>query len=305
MANLPKGKDAKSIAKVRLWQRDLLINTIQALGDEMKTFKMYNLALIALIGVMISGCAPMAITGAADVNKSAFGAKKKFAVVSIASAKTFRGEQGLGQMFTKNDDIPGMNTQPLINKMNPKIISALSSSKYFTLLPENKVLTSKAYKNFAEDERIMKVLFMSETMNVANSYKYISDEKKYAKLANDLGVDGVIGVTMNFSISPSKASLNVMGLSLGKKSYSAMTSISAVAYNKNGEIIWKDSTIKEAEPGDSKAIILIDTSDMTGTNFEKLHPSAVEIGGKAVDILLARFDDTMAGKKVSSIQSVK
>jgi hypothetical protein len=84
-----------------------------------------------------------------------------------------------------------------------------------------------------------------------------------------------------------------------------MASISAVAYNKDGEVIWKDSTLKEAEPGDNKAIILIDTSNMTSTNFEKLHPSAIEIGGKAVDVLLARFDDTMAGKKTSMMQSVK
>jgi hypothetical protein len=44
---------------------------------------------------------------------------------------------------------------------------------------------------------------------------------------------------------------------------------------------------------------------MTGTNFENLHPSAVEIGGKAVDVLLARFDDTMAGNKTSTFQSIK
>jgi hypothetical protein len=271
----------------------------------MKTFKIYNLALIALLGVMVSGCAPMAITGSADVDQKAFGAKKKFAVVSIASLKTFQGEQGLTQMFKSNDEIPGTNTQPLINKLNPKIIRSLGNSKYFTLLPEDKVLTSKAYKNLAEDERIMKVLFMSDPINVANNYKYISDEHKYAKLAKDLGVDGVIGITMNFSISSGKTSLNVMGLSVGSKSYSAMASISAIAYDKNGAIIWKDSTLKEADPGDKKAIILIDTSNMTSTNFEKFHPSAIEIGGKAVDVLLARFDDTMAGNKTSMMQSVK
>jgi len=271
----------------------------------MKTFKMYNLALIALFGVMVSGCAPMAITGSADVNQKAFGAKKKFAVVSIASLKTFQGEQGLSQRFTSNDKIPGVNTQPLINKLRPKIIGSLNKSKYFSLVPEDTVFESKAYKNLAEDERMMKVLFISDPINVANNYKYISDEHKYAKLANDLGVDGVIGITMNFSISSGKTSLNVMGLSLGKKSYSAMATISAVAYNKNGEVIWKDSTLKEAEPGDKKAIILIDTSNMTDTNFEKLHPSAIEIGGKAVDVLLARFDDTMAGKKTSMFQSIK
>jgi hypothetical protein len=271
----------------------------------MNTYKIYSLALMMIVTVMASACAPMAITGSADVNKQAFGAKKKFAVVSIASMKTFHGEQGLGQMFKNNDDIPGMNTQPIINKLDSKIIRALDNDKHFTLLPENKVLASKAYKNFAEDDRVMKVLFMSDTMNVANNYKYVSDEKKYAKLAKDLGVDGVIGIMVNFSVAASKGTVNVMGLSLGKKSYSAMATISAVAYNKEGEVIWKDSTIKEAEPGDTKAIILIDTSDMTSTDFEKFHPSALEIGGKAVDVLLARFDDTMAGNKVSMFQSMK
>jgi len=275
------------------------------MGDEMKTIKMYNFALIALIGIMISGCAPMAITGSADVNKQAFGTKKKFAVVSIASMKTFHGEQGLGQMFTKNDDIPGLNTQPIINKLDSKIIQALESNRHFTLLPEKTVLNSKAYKKITEDDRVMKILFMTETMNVANNYKYISDEKKYAELAKDLGVDGVIGITVNFTIASSKGYVSVMGLSLGKKSYSATAAISAVAYNKNGEVIWKDSTVKEAEPGDTKAIILLDTTDITGTNFEKFHPSAVEIGSKAVDVLLARFDDTMAGKKTSMFQSMK
>ncbi len=271
----------------------------------MLTLRVYSLALTVIVGLMVSGCAQMVITGSADVDKQAFGAKKKFAVVSIASMKTFRGEQGLGQMFKNNDDIPGMNTQPLINKLDHKIIVTLGKSKYFTLLPEDKVLSSKAYKNLAEDERVMKVLFMSETMNAANNYKYISDEKKYAKLAKDLGVDGVIGITVNFSITSGGGKLNVMGLSLGKKSYSATATITAIAYNKNGAVIWKDSTMKEADPDDTKAIILIDTSSITDTNFEKLHPSAIEIGGKAADILLARLDDTMAGKEVSRIQSVK
>lgn len=271
----------------------------------MRTFRIASLALIAIIGMMISGCAQMAMTGSADVDKKAFGAKKRFAVVSIASLKTFQGEQGLTQTFTSNDKIPGVNTQPLINKLRPKIIGSLGKSRYLSLVPEDTVLENKAYKNFAEDERIMNVLFFSMPINVASNYKYVSDEKKFAKLAKDLGVDGVIGITMNFSIASGGGKLSVMGLSLGKKSYSATATISAVAYNKSGAVIWKDSTMKEAEPDDTKAIILIDTSSMTDTNFEKLHPSAIQIGSKAVDVLLARFDDTMSGKETSMFQSVK
>lgn len=271
----------------------------------MQTFRMNRLILISVASLMVSGCASTTITGSAEVTKNAFGAKKKFAVVSIAALKTFRGEQGMAQLFKNNDDIPGTNTQPLINKLSPKIISALNKSKYFSLVPESTVLGSKAYKNLVEDERVMKILFMSETMNVVSNYKYVSDEKKFAQLAKDLGVDGVIGLTMNFAVKTGGGAFNIYGLSLGKKSYSATATVTAIAYNKNGEVVWKDSTTKEAEPGDTKAIVLIDTSNMTDTGFEKLHPSAVEIGGKAVDVLLSRFNDTMAGKETSRFQSVK
>ena len=51
----------------------------------------YKLAWTSILVVIVSGCAPMAITGSADVNKQAFGPKKKFAVVSIASMKNFQG----------------------------------------------------------------------------------------------------------------------------------------------------------------------------------------------------------------------
>lgn len=271
----------------------------------MNALRMYGLTGIIIFGLMASGCSTMSITGATEVDKKAFGAKKKFAVVSIASLKTFRGEQGLFQQFKNNDDIPGTNTQPLINKLNPKIMSALGKSKHFTLVSEGTVLGSKAYKNLKEDDRVVKILFTSEKINVANNYKYVSDEKKFAQLAKDLGVDGVIGITMNFAVTTGGGAFHIYGVSLGKKSYSATASISAVAYNKNGEVIWKDSTLKEAEPGDTKAIILFDISNITDTGFEKFHPSAFEIGGKAVAVLLARFDDTMAGREVSSIQSSK
>jgi uncharacterized protein YceK len=266
---------------------------------------MIVLLLAVAGGLMMSGCAHRVITGSADVDKNAFGAKKKYAVVSIASLKTFQGEQGMGQMFKNNDDIPGVNTQPLINKLRPRIVSALNKSRHLSLVPEDSVLSSRAYKSLVEDEKVMKILFMSEPINVAKNYKYVSDEKKYARLAKELGVDGVIGITMHFSVTSGGGKISIMGLSAGKKSYSATASITAVAYNKKGEVVWKDSTMKEADPDDAKAIILIDTTGVTDTHFEKLHPSAAEIGGKAVDVLIARLDDTIAGREVSSIQSVK
>lgn len=267
--------------------------------------KTSRLFMAAVLGWLLAGCTPMVVTGAPDVNKTAFGAKKRFAVVSIASLKTFQGERSIADTFKSADEVAGANTQPLINKLNPKIIQALGKSHQFTLVPESRVLTHRAYRNLAEDPRTVKVLFISADMNVANNYRYFSEAEKYATLARDLGVDGVIGVTVNFGISAGGGAFSYNGLSLGKKSYSATATISAVAYNQKGEVIWKDSTTKEADPDDSKAIIVIDTSAFTGADFEKMHPSAVEIGGKAVDVLLARFDDAIAGREVARVQSVK
>jgi len=271
----------------------------------MKITRAINIFLAGLAVMFLAGCAPMVITGGADVEKSAFGAKKRFAVVSVASMKTFQGEKGLLQVFKNTDEIPGANTQPLINKLKPRIIKALKRDKNIKLITERKVLRSKAYKKLKEDDRKIKILFTSVDMNVAKGYKYFSEPEKYAKLARDLKVDGVIGIYMGFSVASSKGGLSINGITFGSKSYSPMASITAIAYDRKGKVIWKDSTIKLAEPGDKKAIFIMDFTDVTSTNFKKLHPKALEIGGKAVDVLMTRLDDTISGKGVSSIQSMK
>ena len=255
--------------------------------------------------LLLSACAPMTITGSADVDKTAFGTKNRFAVVSIASMKDFYGEKGLTQMFKSSDEIPGANTQPLIDTLAPQIVSTLDKSGNFILVPEREVLSSAAYRKVPEDEKIMKVLFMTKDLNAARNYKYFSDPQKYAELARRLDVDGVIGITTNFSLTAGKSFVSVAGLSLGKKQYSVMAASTAIAYDREGNVIWKDSTVKQAEPGDTKAIILLDFTDLTATNFEKLHPSALTIGGKSIEVLLTRFDDTIAGNKVSGIQFMR
>ena len=172
-------------------------------------------------------------------------------------------------------------------------------------MPKARLVSNKAYKKLKEDERIQKVLFMKMPINVASGYKYISDSQKMAKLARDLRVDGVIGVFMSFTVTTMKSGVNIAGISLGKKEYASSAAITVMAYDREGKVLWKDSTIKQAEPGDKKAIVVMDFSDMTKTNFKKMHPSAILIGERAVDVLLSRFADTMEGKKTSVFQKIK
>ena len=271
----------------------------------MKISRALASAGLAVLALLLAGCTTVAITGAPDLDKNFFGPKKRFAVVTIAAAKTFQGNRSLLDAFKDADSIPGANTQPMINKLDARIMRAFGGSRQFTLLPQARVLSNRAYRNLVEDERSMKVMMFTMDMNVAGQYKYVSDPAKFAALARDLNVDGVIAVTMTFSIANGGGAFSINGLSFGKRSYSATASAAVVAYDRRGEVIWKDSTMKQAEPGDSKAVIVIDTGAFTSADFEKMQPSAVEIGGKAVDVLLSRLDDSLAGKSVSSVQSLK
>lgn len=261
-----------------------------------------RIAILALAAGALAGCGTV-ITGATDVDKSAFGEKKKFAIVTIASMKTFSGERSLFDAFKSADDVAGANTQAMIDKLAPRIVGTLGHSTQYSLVPENRVLSHRAYRAASEDARVVKVAMFSSDMNVAHGYRYFAEPQKYARLAQELGVDGVIAVQVNFGVSAGAGALGLSGLAFGRKTYSASAAASAVAYNRKGEVVWKDTTVKEAEPGDTRAIVVIDTSGFTGADLVKLQPSAIEMGARAIEVLLARFDDTMAGRPVERIQS--
>lgn len=261
--------------------------------------------LVGAAALLLNACAPIMITGGADVDNQAFGPKKRFAVVSISAMKTFEGEKGFTQMFKSDEDIPGTNSQPLVNAVRPKVIRALAKNPNLVLVSEKQVLASRAYRAIEEDKREVSVMFFSDEVNVAKGYKYLKDPKKFARLARELNVDGVIGVHMAFSVTANKGHLNINGLSFGRKAYTPNTMMTAVAYDREGKQIWEDTTMKQADPADKKAIFLIDFSDLADTDFRKMHPKAIEMGGKAMNELLARLDDTLAGKGSSSLQSVK
>ncbi|MEE9543172.1 MAG: hypothetical protein V3V95_05265 [Thermodesulfobacteriota bacterium] len=270
--------------------------------------KRLNIAIIiAVLSVMATAgfASALTITGKTKTDKKAFGAQKRYAVVTIASIKDFYGEKGLSQTFKKRDDIPGTNTQPLIDKLSAEVIKTFKGSEHFTLVPESEVLNSKAYKNAKEDDREKKILLFKAKINTAKKYKYFSDPEKLAQLAKDLKVDGVITILINFSITTGKTWISVAGLSVGKKEYSVMTTVGTLAYNQKGKRVLKDTTVRQAEPGDKKAIILIDLTDVTKTDFKKFHPSALTIGTRAIGDMHTRVTNSIEGKRASMFQRVK
>lgn len=262
-------------------------------------------AAIAAATLFLAGCSTPVITGATDVDKAAFQGKKRYAVVTIASHKNFSGERAIFDVFKNPDNVAGANTQPILDKLGPRIVSTVGRNSHFSLMPESRVLAHRAYRAADEDPRTGGVSVFTYDINVAPGYRYFSEPQKYARLAQDLGVDGVIAVQVHFAVSTAGGGANIRGFALGAKAYSASATASAVAYNQKGEVVWKDTTVKEADAGDTRAVVVLDTSMFTGADFVKLQPSALEIGAKAVEVLMARFDDTMAGRPVDRIQGTK
>jgi hypothetical protein len=270
----------------------------------MKQQRTILVTLALFLALMFSGCS-MAITGSTKVQQDSFGAQKKFAIVTIASGKEFSGEKGLFQNFKKSENIKGLNTQPVLDQLMPMVRARFAQTGYYTSVPMKNIVTSKVYINLQEDEKFQKVAIFRQDMNVATGYKYFSDPQKLAKLAKDLKVDGVICVQMAFTINSVKSGVYVGPINFGKKEYATIASVSVIAYDREGAVLWKDSTTKHAEPGDKKAIVVLDLTDFGETNFEKMHPSAILIGEHAVNVIVQRFKDTMEGQKTSTFQRTK
>lgn len=272
--------------------------------------KLSGFLLAAVIA--LSGCT-MAYTGQAEVEKQSFVQQKQYALITIASNKEYSGEQGFFQMFQDNDEIAGINTQPVIDELVPSIRAKFARTGYFTSVPMKIIVNHQAYKELEEDEKLYKKAFLKNDLNVAKGYKYFADKEKLALLARGLDVDGVICVKMFFSVHAAKsvlgaASSSFLGgipLSFGSKEYSAMVTTSVTAYDADGNQIWEDTVVKEAEPGDSTMIVAMDFSDLQGTDFTKMHPSSILIAQHSVDVVVQRFKDTMEGKETDSFQRVK
>jgi hypothetical protein len=173
------------------------------------------------------------------------------------------------------------------------VIKAFRKSKHLTVKSEKRVLNSKAYKNLKADEPVQKVLFMKVELNTAKGYKFISDPQKLSRLAKDLNVDGVIVVGMNFSVSSGIAG----GLGIGVKRFKVVTAVSAMAYDSNGKLVWKDAIHKSSELADSQLAVI---ADVRSVDFKKLKPHAFKAGQEGLNVLVARLDDGLEGKRVGA-----
>ncbi len=247
-------------------------------------------AILAALVFIVSGCMTV-ISPGIKIDPQSFGKKKKYAVVTIVGTKKLAAQKGLLQMF--KGDIPEQDTQSILNKLRPEVIKSFTRSKHLKIKPEKQVLGSNAYQKLKGEEPVQKVMFMKTELNTAKGYKFITDTETLTRLAVDLKVDGVIIVSMNFSVSSGVAG----GAGVGVKRFKVLAGVSAVAYDREGKVVWKDAVHQSSGLADSQLAVV---ADVRNVDFKKLKPHAVKAAKEGLKVLIQRFDDSMEGKKVGS-----
>jgi len=181
-------------------------------------------ALLALVA--FAGC----VIVPASIDPNAFGASKRYAIVTTASLEEIgAGTKTLREVLKGKN--PARDAQELLNALTPSIYAALDKSEHFDLVPERYVLRHEAYKAAEPDEaRMMMVGFYT-----ADGYKFFKDKHKLGALARELGVDGVLVVGANF------------GLTRHANSVFADITFGVNAYDQRGQVVWRDTVFSRSD----------------------------------------------------------
>lgn len=222
-----------------------------------------------------------------------FGEGKTYAVVTVQSVPTITSDTPSGGVFgfvksIRKKQAFSEDSSDVLAESLPQIMTILETSKSFSLMPQDKVLSHAAYTEIESDKRGK----ISRGMLVAEGYKYIKhkSKKKLKKLAASLGVDGVIVMYVAYRVT-------FRGVGVGstrnpfygaaKGTQKGLVYINIWAYNNKGDLVWKNTEWGRSEGGLQ--------SIGGGTDFEKIQPFMIEAAKIAAKKQIEKLD-----KKVGS-----
>jgi basic membrane lipoprotein Med (substrate-binding protein (PBP1-ABC) superfamily) len=241
-----------------------------------------RLAIAALALMVLAGCATSSAT------KQAFGASKRFAIVSIYASPMIGNSSGnqmggsvLGLVKAASKDSGYRNgADKVFAETTPMIVAEFSKSRRYRLMPPNSVVQSNAYRAVAGDDP--NIMFTS--LLTAKGYKFFRDEEKVKRLAKALNVDGVIIISTHYGYTFS--GVGVAGLVAGGVHHANATLVVS-AFDRNGNVIWRDTQKGKAEKGIP--------SFGESVNFVKLHPLLVEATADSTKKMLERLEEMLKG----------
>lgn len=241
---------------------------------------LFKIITVSVTALVFSGCAlTMPKT---TIDQNAFGAKKKYALVSISGINSIQSNRpnavGIGGLIRSISKSSGMSSdsKSVLNDATPKFYDALVDAKGFDLVSEKKVVRNKVYKKIGSDE---KKVFLS-TIITPKSYKVFSEKNDAKKLSKALGVDGIISVNATYTFSFS--GLDLFGLvAIGKHRANVLLSINGT--DKNGNVVWQDFVKSTSDEG-------LWSSTASVANFDKLHPLFIQVSQKAMQKAVRKLD---------------
>lgn len=218
------------------------------------------------------------------VKPDAFGKEKRFAIVSVVTMNKIRassqksGMIGLMKAATKKYAF-STDAAPVIKRAMPTIYKEMSKSKQFTLVSPRKVLASLPMKK-VKGTKPKNILGNKYIMPAG--YKYIKSKSKLKKLANDLKVDGVITMSVNYSVA--QAHVGVAGIGVGKNYPTALIAIAVI--DRKGRLIWRH--MESAKSKKMKFSLGVGPAD-----FKKMESYYVKLTATVIQKHLKKLDSKL------------
>lgn len=230
------------------------------------------MAFLCLTGFLIS---PL------KVESNAFGKDKTFAIVSVMATSKIRTDQnsggfiGLFKGASKKYSFSEDSSKVFADSL-PLLMKTFQNSKSFRLLPKNRVIQNPVYQAMAPDKPKK---WFGVKMVPADGYKYFKDKDKIKKLAEEMGVDGIIIVSVSYSVGFRGA--NISGISgVGQDKGTALVAVYAM--DNQGKEVWKHATQGVGKEG------VMSTGG--SSDFDKLHSSLVQASQIAAQKLIEKLD---------------
>lgn len=218
------------------------------------------------------------------VKPDAFGKEKRFAIVSVVTMNKIRANSqtsgliGMMKSATKKYAFSA-DAAPVIKKAMPTIYRELSKSKQFTLVSPRKVLASLPMKKVkgTKPKNIMGAKYIMPA-----GYKYIKSKTELKNLANDLKVDGVITMSVNYGVAQSH--IGVAGIGVGKNYPTVLIAIAAM--DRKGRLIWRH--MEHADSKEMKFQLGVGPAD-----FKKMEPYYMQLTRTVIRKHLKKLDSKL------------
>ncbi len=224
---------------------------------------------------------PAACGLALPFERDAFGQDRVYALVTVFSPRHVEG----GETTTVAGVLRGgkyyFDAAPALNRSIRGIERAFATPRSYRLMPPARVRAHPAYRAVAADP----VPGRPPAVVVAPGYKFIVNDDKLARLARDLGVDGVIVARLNLRYKFYGHKL--VGIAATGKTH-PVVEVDLRFVDRNARTVWQ---FKEKKVWNTGA-----KSVDEGAVPERMYPLFAQAIPESIKAVLQRLDSRVAGK---------